>query len=181
VVVVTILARSDTLGVSGPGSSVDELADGNLLGLFTSALPVEGPLPVLQIAAAALAAAAVIHRAGAVVWCSAALVGHVGSALLTYGIVGLASALGSTSAENASNDADYGISAVLAASLGALLASGLRAGDRLLIALGVVAFVALVPFSIGWLDLEHLFAFGLGAAVALRLGSADPSSLWRQR
>jgi hypothetical protein len=181
VVVVTVLVRSDSLAATGPGSSVDELADGNLLGLLTSALPVAGPLPVLQIAAGALAAAVVIRREGAAMWWIAALAGHIGSALISYGIVGLASALGSASAEDATNDADYGISAVVAASLGALFASGLRAGDRVLIALGIAAFVALLPFSIGWLDIEHPLAFVLGAAVVLRLGSANPGALRRQR
>jgi hypothetical protein len=181
VVVVTILVRSGTLAVSGPGSSVDEVADGNLLGLLTSGLPVDGPLVVPQIVLGALAAAVVIRREGAAVWWIAALVGHVGSALLSYGIVGLASALGSQAADNAQNDPDYGISAVVAATLGALLASGLRAADRAVTAVGVVAFVALLPFSIGWLDIQHPLAFGLGAAVVLRLGSRDPSPLRRQR
>jgi hypothetical protein len=181
VVVVTILVRSDDLAASGPGSSIDEIADGNLLGLLTSGLPVEGPLAVGQIALAAVAGALVIRREGAAVWWVAALVGHIGSALISYGVVALAAALGSNGAENAENDPDYGISAVLAATLGALLASGLRAGDRALTAVGVACCVGLLPFSIGWLDMQHLFAFALGAAVVLRLGSRDPSPVRRQR
>jgi hypothetical protein len=157
VVVVTVLVRSDSLAAAGPGSSIDELADGNLLGLLTSSLPVAGPLPVLQIAAGALAAAVVIRREGAAMWWIAALAGHLGSALISYGIVGLAS------------------------SLGALFASGWRAGDRVLTALGIVGFVALLPFSIGWLEIEHPLAFALGATVVLRLGSANPGALRRQR
>lgn len=136
---------------------------------------------VPQIVVAALAVAVVIRREGASVWWIAALVGHIGSALISYGIVALAAASGSNAAENAENDPDYGISAVLAATLGALLASGLRARDGAVTAVGIVAFLALLPFSIGWLDLQHLLAFGLGAAVVLRLGSANPGSLRGQR
>jgi hypothetical protein len=76
---------------------------------------------------------------------------------------------------------DYGISAVLAATLGALSASGVKAGDRLIVAVGILAFVALLPFSIGWVDIEHPLAFGLGAAVVLGLGSHHARALRRQR
>jgi hypothetical protein len=136
---------------------------------------------VPQIVVGALAAAMVIRREGAFVWWIAALVGHIGSALISYGIVALAAASGSNAAENADNDPDYGISAVLAATLGALLTSGLRARDRAVTAVGIVALLALLPFSIGWLELQHPLAFGLGATVVLRLGSANPGSLRRQR
>ncbi|HEX2125162.1 MAG TPA: hypothetical protein VHF45_01215 [Thermoleophilaceae bacterium] len=172
-VVVTILVRSGDLAAAAPASSVDELAEGDLLGLLTSGLPAAVPLAMPQIALTALAAAVVISREGATVWWVAALVGHVGSALISYGVVGLASALGSGAARDAENDPDYGISAVLAATLGALLASGLRAGDRVAVAVGAGGFAALLPFSIGWLGIQHLLAFGLGAAVALRLRSAE--------
>jgi hypothetical protein len=181
VIVFTILVRSGDLSVPGIDASADELADGGLLALLTSAIAVEGPLPVWQILLATVVTAVVIWREGAVVWWIAALVGHVGSALITYALIGIASALGSGAAEDAANDPDYGISAVLGASLGALLASGLRSGDRMITAFGIAGFIVLLPFSIGWLDMEHLLAFGLGAAVVLRLGSTDPLALRRQR
>jgi hypothetical protein len=181
VIVVTILVRSDDLSVSEIDSSADGVADGQLLRLLTSGIAVAGPLAVWQIALGAFVAAVVIRREGAAVWWVAALVGHIGSALISYAIVGLASALGSASAEDAANDPDYGISAVLGASLGALFASGARAGDRMITGFGIAGFVGLLPFSLGWLDIEHPVAFALGAAVVFRLGSTDPSALRRQR
>jgi hypothetical protein len=181
VVVVTSLDRTDALSPSEIDSSADSLADGHLPGLLTSAIAVAGPLVTWQIALGAFVTAVVIRREGAAVWWVAALVGHVGSALIVYALIGLASALGSDSAEDAANDPDYGISAVLGASLGALFASGLRARDRMIAGFGIAGFVGLLPFSLGWLDIEHPVAFGLGAAVVLRLGSTDPSALRRQR
>jgi hypothetical protein len=181
VIVFTILVRSGDLSAPGIDASADELADGRLLSMLSSGIAVEGPLAVWQILLGALVTAVVIRREGTAVWWVAALLGHVGSALISYALIGIASALGSASAEDAANDSDYGISAVLCASLGALLASGLRSGDRMITGFGIAGFIGLLPFSIGWLDIEHPLAFGLGAVVVLRLGSTDPLALRRQR
>ena len=111
-----------------------------------------------QIALTALAAFAVIRLVGAAVWWAAVLVGHVGSALIAYAIIGIAIALGSEGAEAAANDPDFGISCVLGASLGALFASGWRV-------VGAVGFVLLLPFSLDWYGPEHPLSFVLGALV----------------
>jgi hypothetical protein len=181
VIAITILVRSGDLSASEIDSSADGLVDGRVLRLLSSGITVAGPLAVWQILLCAFVAAVVIQREGAAVWWVAALAGHVGSALISYAIIGLAWGLDSGSAEDAANDPDYGISAVLGASLGALFASGLRAGDRMITGFGIAGFVGLLPFSVGWLDIEHPLAFGLGAAVVLRVGSTDPSALRRQR
>lgn len=167
---VALVVVGGRLGVVVPGpadvgSSVDAIADGRLLRLFSSGLVVAGDAGLLQVAALALLMALVIVREGALVWWLAALVGHVGSALLAYGVIGLAAALGSGSAERTTEQLDYGISCVLAATVGALLVSSARRGERLL-ALGCLLSLALwIPFSIGWYAIEHLLAFLLGAAV----------------
>jgi hypothetical protein len=82
------------------------------------------------------------------------LVGHVGSALLTYAIIGVAGA------DAAADDPDFGISCVLGASLGALFASGRRV-------LGAIGFLALLPFSFDWYGPEHPLSFVLGALVVV--------------
>ena len=97
------------------------------------------------------------------------LVGHVGSALLAYAIVGIAIALGSGGAEAAANDPDFGISCVLGATLGALFASGWRV-------VGAVGFVLLLPFSLDWYGPEHPLSFVLGALVVGIAGRLR----WRQ-
>jgi hypothetical protein len=111
-----------------------------------------------QIALTALASFAVIRLVGPAVWWAAVLVGHVGSALIAYAILGIAILLGSGGAEAAANDPDLGISCVLGATLGALFASGWRV-------VGVVGFVLLLPFSLDWYGPEHPISFVLGALV----------------
>lgn len=150
--------------VSGPPASAAAVAHGRVWLLLTSALDVQGPLPLAQVAIAAAVAGLAIMRLGAWAWWRAALAGHVGSALAAYAAIGLAVLLGSASAERAASRPDYGISCVLAASLGALLVTR----DRVAIAVGAAGTVALVPLSLGWYGSEHLVAVAIGAAVSAR-------------
>lgn len=138
------------------------VADGELRRLLTSALVVDG-VAAPQIALTALASFAVIRLVGAPLWWAAVLVGHVGSALIAYALIGIAILLGSGGAEAAANDPDFGISCVLGASLGALFASGWRL-------VGGVGFVLLLPFSLDWYGPEHPLSFVLGAAVVVLSG-----------
>ena len=110
-----------------------------------------------QIVLTALAAFFVVRLRGPLVWWAAVLVGHVGSALLSYALIAIAAPGG------AADDPDFGISCVLGASLGALFASGWRL-------VGALGFLALLPFSIDWYGPEHPFSFVLGALV---VGAAD--------
>ncbi len=112
-----------------------------------------------QIALTAAASVGLIRLRGAAVWWAAVLVGHVGSALIAYAIIGIAIALGSGGAEAAADDPDFGISCVLGATLGALFGSGWRV-------VGAVGFVLLLPFSLDWYGPEHPLSFVLGALVA---------------
>jgi hypothetical protein len=119
--------------------------------------------PVPQILLTAAAAFVFIRRCGALLWWAVALVGHVGSALLTYAIVGVAIALGSGSADAAADDPDFGISCVLGATLGGLYASGLRL-------IGAIGFLAMIPFSLDWYGPEHPLSFVIGALVVRAAG-----------
>ena len=160
-----LTATADTSDLQ---SSADQVADGELWRLFSSGLVVDG-VAAPQIALTALAAFAVIRLQGAAVWWAAMLVGHVGSALIAYAIVGIAVALGSGGAEAAANDPDFGISCVLGATLGALFASGWRV-------VGAIGFVLLLPFSLDWYGPEHPLSFVLGALVVGIAGRLR----WRQ-
>jgi len=163
--VAVLTATADTSDLQ---SSADQVADGELWRLFSSGLVVDG-VAAPQIALTALAAFAVIRLQGAAVWWAAMLVGHVGSALIAYAIVGIAVALGSGGAEAAANDPDFGISCVLGATLGALFASGWRV-------VGAIGFVLLLPFSLDWYGPEHPLSFVLGALVVGIAGRLR----WRQ-
>ena len=160
-----LTATADTSDLQ---SSADQVADGELWRLFSSGLVVDG-VAAPQIALTALAAFAVIRLQGAAVWWAAVLVGHVGSALIAYAIVGIAVALGSGGAEAAANDPDFGFSCVLGATLGALFASGWRV-------VGAIGFVLLLPFSLDWYGPEHPLSFVLGALVVGIAGRLR----WRQ-
>jgi len=163
--VAVLTATADTSDLQ---SSADQVADGELWRLFSSGLVVDG-VAAPQIALTALAAFAVIRLQGAAVWWAAMLVGHVGSALIAYAIVGIAVALGSGGAEAAANDPDFGFSCVLGATLGALFASGWRV-------VGAIGFVLLLPFSLDWYGPEHPLSFVLGALVVGIAGRLR----WRQ-
>jgi hypothetical protein len=166
VIVVTILERSGTVAVGELQASADLVADGEVWRLLSSGLVVEG-LAVPQIAVTALAAGIVIRLEGAVLWWWAALVGHVGSALLAYAIIGVAVALGSGGAKAAADDPDYGISCVLGGTLGAMFAAGYRRRDAALVGMGLAGGIVLLPFSLDWYGPEHPLSFVLGAAVVL--------------
>lgn len=166
-------------------ASADALGDGEVWTLFTSSLEVDGGVPALQLLLTALIAAAVIVREGPRLWWVVALVGHVGSALIAYGIIGLAELLDSASADRVADDPDYGVSCVLAASFGALAVSGYLAirreegangggpaaglgpmWDRVALFAGLLGIAGLLPLSFGWYGLEHPISYVLGATVA---------------
>ncbi|ADB50941.1 hypothetical protein [Conexibacter woesei] len=156
------------------GSSPDALVSGHVWRMLSSSLIVDDDLPLVQLALLAAATAAVLLRYGAVVWWVAALVGHVGSALLTYALLGAAIALGSGSAERTADDWDYGISCVFSAQLGVLCAGGVRRlregrGDWLDVAAVATTAGALVVFltDLDWYGTEHFFALALGGTVAV--------------
>jgi hypothetical protein len=151
----------------GPGSlasSPAHLADGQAWRLFTSALAVEGRLPLAQVAIAALAAFAVIRFYGAVAWWGAVIAAHVGSALVVYALIGTFDALSVESAERVGGDLDYGVSVVLTGSLGALFAGALVRGRRELAAAAALGVVVILPLSLDWYGIEHPLGFAFGAA-----------------
>ena len=139
-------------------ASAEAVGDGRVWLLLTSALEPQGPYPLLQLAGAAALAALLIAREGARVWGCAALAGHVLSALVVYGLMGLAGA------EAAAAQPDYGISCVVGGTIGGLLVSA--RGSRLALAAGVLGAVALIPGTRGWYGLEHPLSIVFGAAAA---------------
>jgi hypothetical protein len=145
-------------------ASAEEVGDGRVWLLLTSALEPQGPYPLLQLAGAAALAAVLIARAGARVWCRAALAGHVLSAVVVYGLMGLVGA-GAAAAQP-----DYGISCVVGGTVGGLLVTA--RGSRLALAAGVLGAVALIPGTRGWYGLEHPLSIVFGAAAAWPLARA---------
>lgn len=156
------------------GSSPDSLISGEVWHLLTSSLLVDGDVPLLQTALLAAVTAAVIVRHGAGVWWVAAVLGHVGSALLAYAAIGVAIALGDDAADATSDDWDYGVSCVMAAQFGVLFAGAVLRwrrgrGDTVDLVFVAAACVALLAWlaTLDWYGIEHPLAFAIGAAVLL--------------
>jgi hypothetical protein len=171
--VIAYFAAVVTLAAGDPDTaaleaSADLVVDGELWRLLTSGLLIDGAA-VPQIVLTAAAAFVFIRRCGALLWWAVVLVGHVGSALLAYAIIGVAVALGSGGAEAAADDPDFGISCVLAATLGGLFASGMRV-------VGAIGFLLLLPFSLDWYGPEHPLSFALGYACAVSWARIVPAS-----
>src|SRR3954453_21880483 len=89
--VAALAAVRAATGWDAPGAlaaSPEALAGGRLLLLAARGLIVQGAVPALQLAAAALLAWGVLRRLGAATFWIAAVAGHVGATLLTYGAIG---------------------------------------------------------------------------------------------
>jgi hypothetical protein len=165
VVLVDVILRRDTglIHAADLGSSPTDVAKGELERLLSSALVVEGPLAIGQIALTAGLTWMVVARHGPRAWWGAAVSGHVGSALVAYALIALAVAAGLTP-DRVEDQPDFGISAVLAATAGALSAGALRRGDRRLAFACLAGLVIVVAISLDWYGIEHPLAFALGAA-----------------
>jgi len=140
-------------------ASAERVGEGRVWLLLTSALEPQGPYPLLQLAGAAVLAAVLVARAGTRVWLCAALAGHVLSAVVVYGLMGLAGVGAAAAAQP-----DYGISCVVGGTVGGLLVSA--RGSRLALAAGGLGAVALIPGTHGWYGLEHPLSIVFGAAAA---------------
>ena len=155
--------------VADLASSPQKVADGKLWTLLTSAFLVDGP-PVVQLVAAAVLAAVLVHFRGSFVFWRAALAGHVTATLLTYIGVGALWLADHRAIGGVVTSPDYGISCVWAGGLGALAAGAWSARGNAPRAQGVVAgalllLALLTVFSTGLAQIEHVLAFALGAMV----------------
>jgi len=174
VVAVAVIEAGDVLDPAAVASSPDAVADGALWRLPASGLVVDPPAAFAQLAVVALVTALVLVRDGGVTWWLAALAGHVGSALVAYAVLAVADALGSASAERFTDEPDYGVSCVLCALNGVAFAGAARrirarragAIDWLVAAGTAVATVVWLA-TLDWYGVEHLYAFGIGALVAV--------------
>lgn len=145
------------------------MSSGDLWLLLTSALNIVPELDVPQWIALAASAGIVIWRHGPKIWWTVALAGHIGAALISYAVIGLAIWLGSGSADQAAGQSDYGVSIVLAATLGALAAGGFSVpsssrsrGDRICMTIGLIGLAGMIAFSIGWYDMQHVIGWAIG-------------------
>lgn len=165
------------VGVSGVGSdlysSTDQVTDdGRVWLLVTSALNVVSTLATVQWVLLAAAVAFTVYRVGPRIWWVVAISGHIGAAMISYAVIELAIALGSQSADHTASQADYGVSIILGATLGALTASAMPfrrtaddpmdAGDRAALWIGLAGLAGMLIVSFGWYDVQHPLGYAIG-------------------
>ena len=172
---ITLAVRARELPLTPFVASTTKIASGRVWVLAASALVVDRPV-LIGLAAFGLLAVATLQVCGARTFWLAAAVGHAGSTLLVYAIIGSAQLADPEAFASAAVRPDFGVSAVQGAWVGAITATAWsRAGhdqrDRGLFAAGVCAIA-----GVGWwlhpdpsiLTTEHLFAFLIGASIVSR-------------
>lgn len=148
------------------------VAAGHVWLLVTNALVADNPLVGSLLSLVLLGAAALAICGPRLAW-TAAAVGHVGSTLLVYLGFSLARLLVPGTFDRLLDHPDYGVSAALAAWIGAGAAVVWRAHPARTARTGIVAF-CVAAAAIGWtldtdrtaLDADHVIAFAIGIGLA---------------
>jgi membrane associated rhomboid family serine protease len=172
-VIAALQAATGSPRAAALASTPDGIAHGQAWTLLTSGLVIDGA-PLAQFAGTALVVAGALRALGGGRFWLVALTGHVGATLVTYAGVALLSLTAPGDVDRVIDAPDYGVSAVWAACLGAVVAKGSlrRAGAVGVVSpafgvAGLAVFVALVPQTTGVAAVEHLLAFALGGLVEL--------------
>ncbi len=169
---ITFATHAHELPVTPFVASATKIASGQVWVLPASALVVDRPV-LIGLAAFGVLAVATLRICGARTFWLAAAVGHAGSTLLVYAIIGSAQLADPEMFASAATKPDFGVSAIQGAWVGAITATACRrAGTdnraRCLVAAGVCALA-----GVGWwlhpdpsiLTTEHLFAFFIGCGI----------------
>ena len=173
------IARAAGFGLDADAvaSSPGALASGDVWRLLSSGLVIAGA-PVGQLVATVLAVAAVLVWFGPGLFWRGAFVGHVVATLIAYAGVGIVWLVARADVETVVDEPDYGISCVLAGTLGALAGAGARRlerwGARAVVAACVLVLVVRAPLSQDLTGVEHVLAFVLGATVGWWTSPAAP-------
>jgi hypothetical protein len=170
--VVTGTNRAGLLPVSTLAATPQSVGEGKLWLLLTSGLLADRPA-VPSIVGFWLVGFAVLLLLSPRVVAGVALGGHTLSALAVYGVIALTRVLDPQAFASVLKLADYGLSAMIAAWLGAIACVFWRRHPsriaRVLIVLGSAGCagigLALRP-DLTFLDSEHLVAYGVGVALA---------------
>ena len=168
----TFATRAHELPLRPFVASAAKIASGQVWVVPASALIVDRPV-LIGLAAFGVLAAATLRFCGARTFWLAAAMGHAGSTLLVYGIIGSTRLADPHMFTRAVVTPDFGVSAMQGAWVGALTATAWSRArtdhrHRALVAAGVCALA-----GVGWslhpdpsiLTTEHLFAFFIGCAI----------------
>lgn len=168
----TLANRLGDLSVSTLAASPRAIGDGKLWLIPSSGLLADRPA-IPSLIGFWLVAVAVLLICSVRVVVGVAIAGHTISALSVYGVIGLARLADPHAFASVMHVADYGLSAIIAAWLGAIArvfwARRATRLHRLLIVLGSIACAGIgLAFrpDITSLDTEHLLAYAIGVALA---------------
>lgn len=174
VAAVTAAQRAGVIPLRTIAASPQQVAAGKVWLLLTSGLLIQNPLALSLLSFAALGALT-LAACGFRVLAWSALLGHVLSTLIVYGLLGLGSIASPEVFGSTWSAPDYGVSAISAAWLGAVAAVAWRRSDRpmeraLVVAacVGVAAFGWMVRGHVNVLDSEHGVAFATGVVISWR-------------
>jgi hypothetical protein len=161
-------------------SSPSGLLSGNVWRLLTSGFIIAGK-PWAQLALTTAAVITVLVLFGPGLFWRAAFAGHVVATVIAYLGVAVLWLVARGDVDHVVDEPDYGISCVLAGTLGALGGAGLRAWNQpwTVVPAAVATVLILAAITLANDDLtgaEHGLAFVLGGIVGLRTSvSAAPS------
>ena len=172
VAVLTLAVRAQDLPLAPFAASAAKIAAGEIWLLPASALVVDRPI-YEGLVAFGLLGFATLRFCGAMVFWVGAAVGHIGSTLAVYAIIGASRLTDPHVFTSAVAKQDFGVSAMQGAWVGALAATAWcwAGADRR--ARGAVAAAVCALAGVAWwlhpdpsiLTTEHLFAFLIGSAV----------------
>lgn len=170
------------VSLSDVAASPHDVARGRIWPVIVSALLVQKPLFWSLLFFVLLGFVTLSVCGGRTLWWSA-VVGHVGSTLLVYAFLGIVWSSDADVFQAVHKAPDYGISAVSAAWLGATAAVSWRARGRtvcgkiatIVTVVSIALFAWMLRHAVNVLDVEHVAAFAIGTAAALRLAHRSPA------
>ena len=160
---------------------------GQIWRLVTSGILIQQPYAESLASFALLGCLAFVVCGRRVFWCSA-LIGHVGSALPLYLLIGIGWSFNPTDFQNAWSSPDYGVSAISAAWLGSIAAAGWRLRGTTWTGKGAIALSCLTVATFAYtlrpgltiLASEHVLAFLIGVGLVRVVGTdAARANLFR--
>lgn len=182
----TVATRIGWLGTGAVAASPSRIASGRLWLLISSGLLVQKPLAISLLSFAALGLLTLVFCGGLVLGASAVL-GHVCSTLIAYGVLALIRDVSPETFRATWTAPDYGVSAVAAAWLGAVASVIWRRRPPTIAGKAPVVIACLAVAAFGWavrghldvLDSEHVLAFAIGVAVSRRFVAPRSTFAWR--
>lgn len=166
----TLASRAGIVSADALSASPQRIEHGKVWLLISNGLLVQRPLALCLFSFVLLIFLTPVV-CGTRVFVAAAVVGHIGSTLLAYSLVGGVSAVDPGAVRSLVSYPDYGVSAIEAAWIGAIAATvwqrrgQTRLGRALVVAacLAVAGIAYSVRSDLTLLDTDHFFAFVIGA------------------